>query len=253
MNARIAPITVMPKFVTLDNNMDKIGVLEIIVISNIHDQKTAQICNQFLAFNDIDLVRNGYFGLAASGNMGLVLSKGKNIIFPNNYVLYLCYLMSIFGIDNLELIYCNFSVIKERGLPDDSDFISEEIINLKNSLNSYGYVENQMPLSCYVFPSYLLKNEQFDPCMRAYENWDFLRAIFDKKMPHHIPVLDPRIYEVPDDTTDRRGSSESALDFDAVLDYLYVYRRHTVVDLELQKNRSALLTAVGMKIDEIFL
>jgi GalNAc5-diNAcBac-PP-undecaprenol beta-1,3-glucosyltransferase len=110
-----------------------------------------------------------------------------------------------------------------------------------------------MLLSRYVFPSYLLKNVQFDPCMRAYEDLDFLRAIFCKKMPHHIPVLDPRFDEVPDDTTDRCGSSESALDFNAVLDYLYVYKRHTVVDLELQKNRFDLLMVVDMKIDEIFL
>lgn len=235
-----------------EQNVD--DILEVIVIADVHDQKTSQVCSQYLTENDIYLVRNGECGPAASRNMGIILSKGKNIIFlDDDDALHPGYLSSINNINNFDFAYCDCSVVKERRLSEGPEFISEQNINLNNSLNSNVFVKNQVHMSCYIFPSYLLKNVEFDACMRAYEDWDFLLSIFDKKMPYHIPVLGSRIYEVPDETTDRRGSSESALNFNAVLDYLYVYRRHPVTDPELRKKRSALLTSVGMRIDEIFL
>jgi len=99
----------------------------------------------------------------------------------------------------------------------------------------------------------ILKGIEFDPYMRAYEDWDFLLSVFDKKMPTHIPILSSRVYEVSDETTDRRGSTASAQDFNAVLDYLYVYRRHPIADIEVKEKRSKLLTQAGLTLAVNFL
>jgi len=49
--------------------------------------------------------------------------------------------------------------------------------------------------------------------------------------------------------TDRRGSSKAANDFNAVLDYLYVYRRHPAPTPELRRKRADLLARTGLPID----
>ena len=73
--------------------------------------------------------------------------------------------------------------------------------------------------------------------------------MFDREMPTHVPFLGSRVFEVSDDTTDRRGSSKAANDFNAVLDYLYVYRRHPAPTPELRRKRADLLARTGLPID----
>jgi hypothetical protein len=67
-------------------------------------------------------------------------------------------------------------------------------------------------------------------------------------MPIHVSLLGSRVFEVKDDTSDRRGSSQTATDFNAVLDYLYVYRRHAAPTTELKQQRAALLAPFGLQI-----
>ena len=96
------------------------------------------------------------------------------------------------------------------------------------------------------FPRTLLDGIAFDPTMRAYEDWDWLLGVFDREMPRHVPVLGSRVFEVPDETTDRRGASTQANDLNAVYDYLYVYRRHPAPTAELKARRAALMQAHGI-------
>jgi hypothetical protein len=53
---------------------------------------------------------------------------------------------------------------------------------------------------------------------------------------------------VDDATTDRRGSSPGAKDSNAILDYLYVYRRHASPSAEIQMKRKLLLDSVDLKL-----
>jgi len=105
-------------------------------------------------------------------------------------------------------------------------------------------------MSCFAFPRQLLQGIEFDPFMRAYEDWDYLLSVFHRQMPTHVPFLGSRVFEVADATTDRRGSSEQANDFNAVLDYLYVYRRHQAPTAELKQRRADLLKMTGLPIDQ---
>jgi hypothetical protein len=82
--------------------------------------------------------------------------------------------------------------------------------------------------------------------MRAYEDWDFLLNFYKEKLPVHTPIVCSNIFEVDDETTDRRGSSADALNFNAVIDYLYVYRRHQSPNEEIRRKRKALLDSVGL-------
>ena len=101
-------------------------------------------------------------------------------------------------------------------------------------------------MSCFAFPRWLIGNTRFDPHMRAYEDWDFLLAIFDKEMPVHLPIQGSIVYEVADASSDRRGNSEDANNFNAVMDYLYVYRRHPARSETLRLHRQSLMQQVGM-------
>ena len=91
-------------------------------------------------------------------------------------------------------------------------------------------------MSCFLFSKALIAGLEFDQTMRAYEDWDFLLSVFERKMPRHISVMCSQIFEVDDATTDRRGSSVDARNENSVLDYLYVYRRHSAPNPEIQKN-----------------
>ena len=87
---------------------------------------------------------------------------------------------------------------------------------------------------------------KFDCSMRAYEDWDFILNFHKEIFPVHIPIVCSNIFEVDDETTDRRGSSADALNFNAVIDYLYVYRRHQSPNEEIRSTRKALLDSVGL-------
>jgi hypothetical protein len=145
-----------------------------------------------------------------------------------------------------DFFYTNCTIIKERRANNKTEFLTEQLIDLNNVLSSEIYVKNQIPFSCYIFPSYLLKGIEFDTSMRAYEDWDFLLSVLDKKFPQYLPIFSSKIYQVDEDTSDRRGSSTVAKDFNAVLDYLYVYRRHQSPNIEIQEKRSSLLSKFGL-------
>jgi len=119
--------------------------------------------------------------------------------------------------------------------------MGEVLLNLVGQLTEDVYVKNQIHMSCFAFPRALLQGIMFDTFMRAYEDWDFLLSVFDRQMPVHVPIVGSRVFEVDDDTSDRRGSSQSAIDFNAVLDYLYVYRRHPAPSEAVRQKRAELM------------
>jgi hypothetical protein len=118
-------------------------------------------------------------------------------------------------------------------------------------LNNKVYIKNQVHMSCFAFPARILRELWFDPHMRAYEDWDFLLSVCDRQMPIHANILGSKVYEVDDETTDRRGNSQAANDLNAIFDYLYVYRRHPVGP-ELQEQRAALLASTGFPVPAPF-
>jgi len=145
-------------------------------------------------------------------------------------------------------VYFNCSVVTERRLPEGPQPLSEVQLDLVGRLTDEVYVKNQVHMSCFAFPRHLLEGIEFDPFMRAYEDWDFLLSIFDRQMPVHVPLLGSRVFEVVDETSDRRGSSQKANDFNVVLDYIYVYRRHGAPREALSQKRAELLRGCGISV-----
>jgi hypothetical protein len=138
------------------------------------------------------------------------------------------------------------TVIKESRPPEGPIHLGAIAIDLKNSLTDEVFVKNQVHMSCYMFSERILRGIQFDEHMRAYEDWDFILTVLERERPVHIPAKCSIIYEVDDHTTDRRGSSADATNLNAVLDYLYVYRRHPSLNDHIRMLRQKLLASAGL-------
>ena len=226
--------------------------IEVIVVSDVIDGATDEECQSLLGMNDIYMRRNGEPGPSASRNIALKLARGKYVMFLDDddawHPLFTEALQEFLPKFNAQLAYMNCLVIKESRLESGPIKLSESFLDLNGMLTSHVFVKNQVHMSCYLFSRSLITDMQFDLSMRAYEDWDFQLSVIEKEFPIHIPILSSCVYEVDDETSDRRGASDNAKNFNAVLDYLYVYRRHKAPSEEIQIDRQNLLNSVGLNL-----
>jgi hypothetical protein len=146
--------------------------------------------------------------------------------------------------------YFNCTVVKESRSANGPFKIGETTLDMSQKLNEAVFVKNQVHMSCYLFSRHLLTGIEFDCSMRAYEDWDFILSVLEREMAVHLSIACSLIYEVDDSTSDRRGASASAKDRNAVIDYLYVYRRHPAPSADIQVLRKKLLDSVGMELTQ---
>ncbi|MFM0140461.1 glycosyltransferase family 2 protein [Caballeronia grimmiae] len=227
---------------------------EVIVVSDMIDADTDVTCAQCLSADDIYVRRNGASGPSESRNVALSMAKGQYVLFLDDddawHPGFLGQLYAQLTLSPSVPVFFNCSVVQERRFHDGSEILSEDLFDLAGCLTEDVYIKNQVHMSCFAIPRTMLNGVKFDSFMRAYEDWDFLLSVFDRKMPVHFPLLGSRIFEVPPDvgSSDRRGSSRHAHDFNSVLDYLYVYRRHPASNDVLKQKRSALLLSCGISV-----
>lgn len=230
--------------------------LEIIIIADVADVETDTVCQKWLSSTDIYVRRNGKPGPSESRNLGLKLAHGDVILFLDDDDAWHPELLSRLSQNEVlksgQAVYFNCIVAKERRTPAGPVSITEMEFNTRDILNEKIYVKNQVHMSCFAFPASVLRGLCFDVHMQAYEDWDFLLFVCDRQMPVHVDIFGSKIYEVDDETTDRRGSSRAAQDINAILDYLYVYRRHPVKP-ELRELRASLLASVGFPVPAEFI
>ena len=239
------------------NNQEERNLIEVIVISDIVDSETDLVVQHSLKSSDIYIRRNGIPGPAESRNLGIETSNGKFIMFLDDDDAWQPEFFNQINIKKIKQIenvsYMNCVIIKESRPASGPIKLSESLIETSNALNFNVFVKNQVHMSCYIFNRNLISSIKFDSTLRAYEDWDFQLSVVEREMPNHVPLLCSHVYEVDDLTTDRRGSSTQATDFNAVLDYLTIYRKHPAPTIELKNLRSNLLRTVGLEISPNFL
>jgi GalNAc5-diNAcBac-PP-undecaprenol beta-1,3-glucosyltransferase len=232
------------------NCQDYHNLVEIIVVSDLADRNTDEVCFKLLKEKDIYIRRNGNKGPSASRNIGLKIASGRNIMFLDDddswSFQFLKNLLCSPRSNNYESFYFNCNIIKESRPESGPVKLSESFLNTADRLTPDVFVKNQVHMSCFIFSKSLLNGLEFDTTMRAYEDWDFLLSAFERQFPIHIPITCSNIYEVDDNTTDRRGSSKDATNFNAPIDYLYVYRRHASPTEEIRAKRKKLLDSVNL-------
>jgi len=235
--------------INLQTFRDKI---EVIVVSDCHDSETCLVANSLLCQHDIYIRRNGINGPSASRNIGLGVAKGSFLMFLDDddswHPDFSRNLFDCLPHHNYPISYMNSLVIKESRLPTGPVFLNENFLDVNDLLDINVFLKNQIHMSSFLFSSYIISDLQFDTHMRAYEDWDFQLFAIERYFPKHIPILSSCIYEVDDQTSDRRGASTNAKDFNAVLDYLYVYRRHAAPTTEITFKRKELLKSCGLDI-----
>jgi GalNAc5-diNAcBac-PP-undecaprenol beta-1,3-glucosyltransferase len=224
--------------------------VEVIVIADETDAATDEVCQRLLAPDDIKIRRSGPPGPSLSRNLGIELASGHYIMFLDDDDAWqpdlLSQLASLPEVREGRLVYFNCLIVTENRSGPRPEFISELPLDTTGRLNELVYVQNQIHMSCVAFPRTLIGSTRFDPFMRAYEDWDFMLAIFGKEMATHVPLQGSIVYEITDASSDRRGDSRNASNANAIMDYLYVYRRHPAPSEALRQQRAVLMQRAGM-------
>ncbi len=219
--------------------------VQVIVVSDVDDLPTIQVCHELLGPTDTFVKRSGERGPSESRNLGLQLAQGKYVMFIDDDDAYQpgalekvhCRLTTGLA----EIVFFNCTVVNERRVDGEAVTLGETELDLAHRFNDDLFVKNSIHMSCIAFPRHLLTGLAFDPYMRAYEDWDFMLSAMKSARVSHIPISVTRVHEVHDATTDRRGASTAANDFNAVIDYIYVYRRHPSPNPGVQEKRRQLL------------
>lgn len=233
------------------------GTCEVIVVSDAADPETDEVCRALLAPDDTYVRRSGAPGPSESRNMALQLARGHYVLFLDDDDAWMPRCLQMLSdcepAKQGKSVYFNSTVITERRLPEGGQPLQQLVLDLSGQLTDEVFVKNQLHMSCFAFPRAMLAGLVFDPFMRAYEDWDFLLGVYKREVPVHAPFWGSIIYEADDETSDRRGARTDANNFNAVLDYLYVYRRHPAPTDELKSLRADMLKRVGMKIEPCLL
>lgn len=233
------------------------GQVEVLVVSDVIDASTDAVCSQLLGSHDRYLRRSGVAGPALSRNLALDMAQGSYVLFLDDddalQPHWLEELAASTAFAHQIPIYADCTVIAERRLAGGPEMLSATPMSCAGLLNDWLHVKNQVHMSCYALPRYYIGSQRFDPYMRAYEDWEFLLGLYRKRPAEHVGIQASFVFEVYDETSDRRGGSTEATGTDAVLDYLYVYRRYPGPDEAIRARRAALLALHGLQVAQEFL
>ena len=119
------------------------SAVELIIISDVIDSLTDEVCNSLLGTDDIYIRRNGVAGPFDSRNLGLSIASGQYILFLDDddawHTDFLVHFHQCISLHPQQPMYFDCSVVKESRTSCNPLFISESFLNLADSSTKYNF------------------------------------------------------------------------------------------------------------------
>ena len=231
---------------------------ESIVVADVLEAGTAQVCAELLREADVFVKRSGKPGPAESRNLGLLLAKGRGVVCLDDDDPFLeGHLAGAHqritqarqeGAAQAEVLFSDYEVTTENRAENPEVALSRFKILLKDRKVMDLFVKNFIPNNVLLFQRQILEGCSTDPHLESLEDWDFLLSVCARAMPVYYEgggAVVHKDYEHPDQG---RGSRPEAYDSNVVLDVLHVYRRWRAPSPEVQAQRQAQILTVGLNL-----
>lgn len=236
--------------------------LEIIVVADALDARSATLLTELLRPQDSFIKRNGAPGPAGSRNVGLDLACGEWILFLDDddswqphHLQTLDATLSA-GAQQAWIWYSDALFIYENRGPDHGssqgiEFERHALLNLAQHDPAQLFVKNFVPNNALAFHHSVLRQLRVDPHLASQEDWDFLLGAISRSpggmLPRYYPGGGANVHK---DTTPgtRRSTQETSKNMTVVLDFLHVYRRWTAPNAEVRQQRHGVLGSVGLNL-----
>ncbi|MBS4050455.1 MAG: glycosyltransferase family 2 protein [Methylomonas sp.] len=230
---------------------------ELIVVSDTTNEQIVQVASNFIGENDQFHMRKNNHGPAFSRNVGIDLARGQFVLIIDDDdeipgVGYDDFLNTALN-NTKSVTFGDVIIAREDRLKGVLTSEKPELLELTKTPFEQIWIKNYIFTQACIFPAIALAGKRQDVHMKSLEDWDFLLSVYQAaefKPAHAIGAI---IYKDYVNQGNRRGTTTAANNFEAVLDYLYVYRRWRAPSEQLKIMRANMLKQNGLDIQAEFL
>lgn len=230
---------------------------ELIVVSDTANNGIIQVASSFIGDNDQFHIRRYNPGPAFSRNIGFDLAKGQFVLVIDDddeipgvgYDEFLNAALS----NPKSVTFGDVIIAREDRLKGVLTSDEPELLELTKTPFEQIWIKNYIFTQACIFPATALAGKKQDVHMKSLEDWDFLLSVHQAAEFSPVHTIGAIIYKDYINQGNRRGTTTAANNFEAVLDYLYVYRRWRAPDEKIKNMRANMLKQNGLDVSAEFL